>query len=87
MGVSSGPIDPININMLRSFSGSISTGGLNTYIKDAKEMQMNADTFFDMIINKDLQINIDKTFYIDEIKEAQSILEERKTTGSVVLKF
>lgn len=73
--------------MLRSFSGSISTGGLNTYIKDANEMQMNADTFFDMIINKDLQINIDKTFYIDEIKEAQSILEERKTTGSVVLKF
>ena len=53
----------------RSFSGSISTGGLNTYIKDANEMQMNADTFFDMIINKDLQINIDKTFYIDEIKE------------------
>ena len=50
-------------------------------------MQMNADTFFDMIINKDLQINIDKTFYIDDIKEAQSILEERKTTGSVVLKF
>ncbi len=86
-GVSSGPIDPININMLRSFSGSISTGGLNTYIKDANEMQMNADTFFDMIINKDLQINIDKTFYIDDIKEAQSILEERKTTGSVVLKF
>ena len=73
--------------MLRSFSGSISTGGLNTYIKDANEMQMNADTFFDMIINKDLQINIDKTFYIDEIKEAQSLLEERKTTGSVVLKF
>ena len=73
--------------MLRSFSGSISTGGLNTYIKDANEMQMNADTFFDMIINKDLQINIDKTFYIDEIKEAQSTLEERKTTGSVVLKF
>ena len=73
--------------MLRSFSGSISTGGLNTYIKEANEMQMNADTFFDMIINKDLQINIDKTFYIDEIKEAQSILEERKTTGSVVLKF
>ena len=73
--------------MLRSFSGSISTGGLNTYIKDANEMQMNADKFFDMIINKDLQINIDKTFYIDEIKEAQSMLEERKTTGSVVLKF
>ena len=86
-GVSSGPIDPININMLRSFSGSISTGGLNTYIKDANEMQMNAETFFDMIIKKDLEINIDKTFHIDEIKEAQSILEKRQTTGSIVLKF
>ena len=86
-GVSSGPIDPININMLRSFSGSISTGGLNTYIKDANEMQMNAETFFDMIIKKDLKINIDKTFHIDEIREAQSIIENRKTTGSIVLKF
>ena len=86
-GVSSGPIDPININMLRSFSGSISTGGLNTYIKDANEMQMNAETFFDMIIKKDLEINIDKTFHIDKIKEAQSILEKRQTTGSIVLKF
>ena len=86
-GVSSGPIDPININMLRSFSGSISTGGLNTYIKDANEMQMNAEIFFDMIIKKDLEINIDKTFHIDKIREAQSILEKRQTTGSIVLKF
>ena len=86
-GVSSGPIDPININMLRSFSGSISTGGLNTYIKDTNEMQMNAETFFDMIIKKDLEINIDKTFHIDKIREAQSILEKRQTTGSIVLKF
>ena len=52
-GVSSGPIDPIDINMFRSFSGSISTGGLNTYIKDTKEMQRNADVFFDMIIKKE----------------------------------
>jgi NADPH2:quinone reductase len=86
-GVSSGPIDPIDINMFRSFSGSISTGGLNTYIKDTKEMQKNADVFFDMIIKKDIQINIDKTFNIDEIKEAQSTLEKRQTTGSIVLEF
>ena len=86
-GVSSGPIDPIDINMFRSFSGSISTGGLNTYIKDTKEMQRNADVFFDMIIKKDIQINIDKTFNIDEIREAQSTLEKRQTTGSVVLEF
>ena len=43
--------------------------------------------FFDMVTKKDIQINIDKTFNIDEIKEAQSLLEKRQTTGSVVLKF
>ena len=50
-------------------------------------MQRNADVFFDMIIKKDIQINIDKTFNIDEIREAQFTLEKRQTTGSVVIEF
>ena len=86
-GVSSGPIEPIDINTLRSFSGSIATGGLNTYIKNSDEMQKNADMFFDMIINKDIKINIDHVIKIDDIKKAQSLLERRLTTGSVVLDF
>ena len=86
-GVSSGPIDPININLLRSFSGSIATGGLNTYIKDTNEMQNNADTFFDLILKKEINIDITNEFYIDEIQKAQLSLEKRKTTGSVILKF
>ena len=86
-GISSGPIEPININQLRSFSGSIATGGLNTYIKDSSEMQKNADTFFKMIMNKEIKINIDKVFSIDDIQEAQMMLENRLSTGSIVLKF
>ena len=86
-GISSGPIEPININQLRSFSGSIVTGGLNTYIKDSSEMQKNADAFFKMIMNKDIKINIDKVFSIDDIQEAQMMLENRLSTGSIVLKF
>ena len=86
-GISSGPIEPININQLRSFSGSIATGGLNTYIKDSSEMQKNADAFFKMIMNKDIKINIDKVFSIDDIQEAQMMLENRLSTGSIVLKL
>lgn len=86
-GISSGPIEPININQLRSFSGSIATGGLNTYIKDSSEMQRNADAFFKMIMNKDIKINIDKVFSIDDIQEAQMMLENRLSAGSIVLKF
>jgi len=86
-GISSGPIEPININQLRSFSGSIATGGLKTYIKDSSEMQKNADAFFKMIMNKDIKINIDKVFSIDDIQEAQMMLENRLSAGSIVLKF
>ncbi len=86
-GVSSGPIEPIDINTLRSFSGSISTGGLNTFIKNSDNMQKNANLFFDLIINKEIQINIEKIIPIDEIKKAQSLLERRHTTGSLILSF
>jgi NADPH2:quinone reductase len=86
-GVSSGPIEPIDINNLRTFSGSIATGGLNTYIKNSEEMQKNANILFDKIINEEIKINIDKVFKIDEIQEAQSLLEDRKTTGSIILNF
>ncbi len=86
-GVSSGPIEPININLLRSFSGSIATGGLNTYIKDSDEMQSNADTFFDLILKKEIDIDITNEFNIEEIQKAQLSLESRQTTGSVILKF
>ena len=86
-GISSGPIEPININQLRSFSGSIATGGLNTYIKDSNEMQRNADAFFKMIMNKDINININRIFPIDDIQEAQTMLEGRLSTGSIVLKI
>ena len=86
-GISSGPIEPININQLRSFSGSIATGGLNTYIKDSNEMQKNADAFFKMIMNKDIKININRIFPIDDIQEAQTMLESRLSTGSIVLKI
>ena len=57
------------------------------YIKDTNEMQNNADTFFDLILKKEINIDITNEFYIDEIQKAQLSLEKRKTTGSVILKF
>ena len=50
-------------------------------------MQHNADTFFDLILKKNIEVDITNEFNIDEIKEAQLILEGRQTTGSVILKF
>ena len=86
-GVSSGSISPIDINSIRSFSGSIVTGGLNTFIKEPNEMQKNADKLFDMIYNKKIKVNIEKITPIEDIKIAQYKMENRLTTGSVILSF
>ena len=48
-GVSSGPIGPIDLNTIRPISGSISTGGLNTFIKKHDDMQQNANHLFDLL--------------------------------------
>ena len=86
-GVSSGSISPIDINSIRSFSGSIATGGLNIFIKEPNEMQKNADKLFDMIYNKKIKVNIEKITPIEDIKIAQYKMENRLTTGSVILSF
>ena len=86
-GVSSGSISPIDINSIRSFSGSIATGGLNTFIKEPNEMQKNADKLFDMIYNKKIKVNIEKIIPVEDIKNAQYKMENRLTTGSVILSF
>ena len=86
-GVSSGSIDPIDINSIRSYSGSIATGGLNAFIKKTEEMQKNADILFDMISNKKIKVNIENIIPIEDIKNAQYKMENRLTTGSVILSF
>ncbi|MDB9998691.1 quinone oxidoreductase, partial [Alphaproteobacteria bacterium] len=86
-GVSSGSIDPIDINSIRSFSGSIATGGLNAFIKKTEEMQKNANILFDMISNKKIKVNIENIIPIEDIISAQYKMENRLTTGSVILSF
>ena len=86
-GVSSGSIDLIDINSIRSYSGSIATGGLNAFIKKTEEMQKNADILFDMISNKKIKVNIENIIPIEDIISAQYKMENRLTTGSVILSF
>ena len=60
---------------------------LNTFIKEPNEMQKNADKLFDMIYNKKIKVNIEKIIPIEDIKNAQYKMENRLTTGSVILSF
>ncbi len=84
-GVSSGPIDPININFLRPLSASIACGGLLTFIKDSQERDKNAKELFDLISSGKLIIDINQKYKLDEISKAHDDLSSRLTTGSSIV--
>ena len=68
-GISSGKIEPFDINKLRPISGSIATGGLLTYISNPKEMQDNANQLFNLINQEKLKISIYKEYKLKKYKK------------------
>ncbi len=84
-GVSSGKIDPIDINNLRPLSASIATGGLLEYTKKNEETQKNANHLFDIINESKIKIQIYKEFNLDDIKQAHIELEQRKSVGKIII--
>ena len=84
-GISSGKIDPIDINKLRPLSASIATGGLLEYTKNIDEYQKNADDLFDLVHESKIKIQIHKEYNFDEIQKAHIELEQRKSVGKILI--
>ena len=84
-GFASGPIEPVDISQIRSFSGSIATGALLTYTKNHIERQKNADQLFNLINKAVLKININQKYSLEDAEVAHRELAGRKTIGSSVL--
>ena len=84
-GISSGKIDPIDINKLRPLSASIATGGLLEYTKNIDEYQKNADDLFDLVHESKIKIQIHKEYNFDEIQKAHIELEQRKSVGKIII--
>jgi NADPH2:quinone reductase len=84
-GVASGPIGPVDINVLRPLSASITCGGLRTFTKDPVERGRNADTLFGLIADGTLKVEINQRYPLADAARAHADLEARRTTGSSVL--
>ena len=84
-GFASGPIQPVDISVLRPFSQSIATGGLMTYTKNTIERQKNSEQLFDLINKGVLKININQKYSLQDATIAHRDLSGRKTTGSSIL--
>lgn len=84
-GAASGPADPILPNKLMVKSLTISGGSLFNYILTKDERIWRAKAVIEGIQRGWLKLHIDHVFPLQEAPEAHRMLEERKTTGKIIL--
>lgn len=84
-GAASGPADPIVPNELMKKSLTISGGTLFNYILTPEELMHRAKAVLEGIKGGWLKMRIDQTFPLEKAAEAQRKLEDRSSSGKVIL--
>lgn len=84
-GAASGPADPISPNVLMGNSLTVSGGTLFNYISSREELLRRAKAVIEGIQKGWLKLRIDHVYPLEKAGEAQQRLEERKTSGKVLL--
>lgn len=84
-GAASGIADPISPNALMARSLTVSGGMLFNYILSQDEMKMRSKAVIEGVQKGWLKLRIDHTFPLDQAAEAHRLLEDRKSTGKVIL--
>ena len=85
-GNASGPPPPLDVRML-SQKGSLRVTriGMGTFVAERRELLAAAAELFDLIGRGVLRVSLDRKYPLRDAAQAHRDLEERRTTGSVVL--
>jgi NADPH:quinone reductase len=85
-GGSSGPVPPFDLIQL-STKGSlfVTRPTLAHYIASTEELRQRSTAVFDMIAAGKLNLRIERTYPLDDVAQAHSDLEARKTSGKLLL--
>ncbi len=85
-GQSSGPVDPLNLQILNN-KGSlyVTRPSLGHYIASRHELEQRAIDIFRWMESGHLNVRIDRTFPLAEAAAAHTALEGRATAGKVLL--
>lgn len=86
-GSASGRAEPFVPNELQNKSLTVSGGRLFQFIETREELLMRAKEVLDGIQDGWLTLKIDYKFPLEQVAEAQKMLQGRKTTGKVILTF
>lgn len=84
-GAASGPAEPISPNILMRRSLTVSGGSLFNYILTAEELKMRAKAVIEGLQKGWLKLRIDELFPLERAPEAHDKLEQRKTSGKILL--
>lgn len=84
-GAASGPADPVSPNILMRHSLTVSGGSLFNYLLTPEELMKRAKAVMEGIQQGWLKFRIDSIFPLGQASEAHRKLEERRTSGKVLL--
>lgn len=84
-GAASGPADPISPNGLMRRSLTVSGGSLFNYILNREEFLQRAKAVIEGILKGWLKLRIDQVFPLEKAAEAHQKLEERRSSGKILL--
>ncbi|ODV95352.1 hypothetical protein PACTADRAFT_75848 [Pachysolen tannophilus NRRL Y-2460] len=86
-GNASGAVPPLSIMKLSSKNLKVLRPMLYGYVTEPEEWEYYSKELLRLIDNGDLKINIFKTFPLKDYATATQLLEDRKTSGKIVLEI
>jgi NADPH2:quinone reductase len=84
-GWSSGKVTPFDLHSLNAKSLSVTNPALQHYTATRQELLESAKALFDVVSQGVIKIEISHTYALEQAIQAHQDLEERKTTGSIIL--
>lgn len=84
-GTASGDVEAFDLQLLHARSLIVCRPTLRTFIADAASLRRGAAALFDAVASGQVRLEIGHRFRLDDVREAHRQLEERITTGAVVL--
>lgn len=86
-GAASGPVPPMDPQLLNKHGSIFLTRpSLGAWTAQEGEFQMRAQAVVQAVIDGDLHFRISAEYPLAEAEQAHRDLQERKTTGSIVLR-
>ena len=85
-GNASGPVTPFELGILAA-KGSlyVTRPTLQTYTATRADLEATAQDLFDVVLSGKVKIEIGRTYALAEVQQVHRDLENRKTTGSVIM--